>query len=288
MTVKETRRTWSDKLRHAEVTEPEDSADFIIAHALGEKTLSSVRQSYQVDKHTLQNIHNMMQKRLQHMPVQYILEEWDFRDLTLKMKSPVLIPRPETEELVELMMQDPVVASAGHFVEIGTGSGAICLSLLKEYHSLCCTGVEPGDAAANLTKCNADRVGVTQRLNLLHMALSSDTLDHVIDLCAHLQVDYIVSNPPYIPSHLLHSLQPEVRDFEDEKALDGGHDGLDIIRNILKFGASVLRPGGSLWLETDSSHPSIIEDIASDHDMKFVKTHKDFQNLDRFCFLQKL
>ena len=274
-----------EAFKASKVSEAEESANFIIAHALGKKTLFSVPKHSVINQCQLKDIVDMGMQRLKHIPVQYILKEWDFCDITLAMKAPVFIPRPETEELVDHMASDPVVASSKHCIEIGPGSGAICLSLLKKFPALYCTAFEAGREAYDLTSTNAVSLGLSSRLNLTQMPLNQSTIYDVIHLMGQVEVDFIVSNPPYILTKDMQVLQKEVALYEDHQALDGGTDGLDVIRSILELAQKVLKPGGSLWLETDSSHPSQIEEMAYTYGLEYCKTIKDFGNFDRFCHL---
>ncbi|MED6268584.1 hypothetical protein CHARACLAT_023935 [Characodon lateralis] len=130
---------WKRHFEEKGVTEPEHSSQYIIAHLLGAKTMEGVepqRLTEFLSKEKTEQVWQLCTRRLSRMPLQYIIEEWDFRDLTLKMRPPVFIPRPETEELVELVLtdlqKDPGAAEAHQTcLEVGCGSGAISLSLLK-------------------------------------------------------------------------------------------------------------------------------------------------------------
>ncbi|MBN3292243.1 HEMK1 methyltransferase, partial [Polypterus senegalus] len=148
------------------------------------------------------------------MPVQYVIGEWDFRHLTLKMKPPVFIPRPETEELVvlveeDLLSQDKADISAGPhrditFLEVGCGSGAICLSLLHLLPRVRITAVKSVLISLNTLSC---RLGLCDRLNLLQMDILLDSHQLVRECGA---VDFIISNPPYVFSEDMNELEPEI------------------------------------------------------------------------------
>jgi release factor glutamine methyltransferase len=197
----------------------------------------------------LQTFRPLLQSRAQRQPLQYILGTAAFRDLELQVDARVLIPRPETEELVEAVLQR--VREWGRegleAVDVGTGSGAIALSLLQEgpFRRVFATDVS-ADALA-VARSNAERYGLLPRIAFhegdLLAALPSGTL-----------VSVLVSNPPYIASAELPALEPEVRAWEPETALVSPDlvtpgDGLAILSRIIRDGVAVVEPGGLLALE---------------------------------------
>ncbi|TKS71288.1 HemK methyltransferase family member 1 [Collichthys lucidus] len=207
-------------------------------------------------------------------PIQYVIEEWDFRDLTLKMRPPVFIPRPETEELVELMLTDletkpgAEVGADGQrtCLEVGCGSGAISLSLLNSMPQV--------------------RLGLQDRLQVYRIDVLKDA-ETVVSLCS--PVSALVSNPPYLFSEDLTSLEPEIFRFEDHAALDGGKDGLKVIKQILTVAPQILTNHGRVYLEVDPRHPPLIQRWveANVEEMHYVETRHDINGRPRFCIIQK-
>ncbi|CAG07003.1 unnamed protein product, partial [Tetraodon nigroviridis] len=196
------------------------------------------------------------------MPVQYVIEEWDFRDVTLKMRPPVFIPRPETEELVELVLGDLESRSwvgadtQQTCLEVGCGSGAISLSLLRSRPQLQVLAVDQSRDAVELTAENAGRLGLEDRLQVHHLDVmkAGETL---LSLCG--SVSALVSNPPYLFSEDMNSLEPEISRFEDHGALDGGEDGLNTIKQILILAPQILINHGRVYLEVEPRHPARIQ-----------------------------
>uniref|UniRef100_A0A8C3F9P5 HemK methyltransferase family member 1 n=1 Tax=Chrysemys picta bellii TaxID=8478 RepID=A0A8C3F9P5_CHRPI len=142
------------------IPEAQESSEYIVSYVLGAKTFHSLGAGSLSTPLTLeqrQQIQQLSMKRLQRMPVQYVLGEWDFRELTLKMRPPVFIPRPETEELVSLVLEEELQRSGSPAVLIGCGSGAIALSLLSKLPKSRVIAVDKEEAAVNLTKENAQR-----------------------------------------------------------------------------------------------------------------------------------
>ncbi|KAJ0068935.1 hypothetical protein NL108_015174, partial [Boleophthalmus pectinirostris] len=189
----------------------------------------------------IQQIWKLCAKRLKRMPVQYVIGEWDFRDLTLKMRPPVFIPRPETEELVEIVLSD-LQRETGSLstVEVGCGSGAISLSLLKSLRQLRAVALDQSEDAVLLTKENA--LSIKDNINVsVFMVLLSDA-ETILNSCGG--VSAVVSNPPYLYTEDMSSLQSEIQCFEDPAALDGGADGLTVIRQVLILASQILQNHG--------------------------------------------
>ena len=197
-----------------------------------------------------------VQRRAKKEPVQYILGSWPFYPLPkeLVLRAPVLIPRPETEELVNRIIDQLQKMPPRHIVDFGSGSGAIIVSLLHSFRDAHGVAVDPNPEAIALTEENALRCGVRDRLRLFH----GTAKDFGEELVAR-KYDLIVSNPPYIPSREIPELQPDVRDFEDHKALDGGYDGLDVVIEILNTARVIGEPGARLYFELHHTHPEVFE-----------------------------
>ena len=194
-------------------------------------------------------------------PLQYIVGDWDFHDITVAVRAPVLVPRPETEELVELALAGvrrwggdsaPV-----RILDVGAGTGCIGLAMLKALGPRAsCVAVEPCPTAAALAEENAAALGLSDRYGVRRCAVGEfgDGAPGVFDV--------IVSNPPYIPSADMAGLEPEVREWEARTALDGGPDGLDVLRDLVAVAPRLLSDGGarSVYLELDPTHPSALAD----------------------------
>ncbi|KAK2915179.1 MTRF1L release factor glutamine methyltransferase isoform X2 [Channa argus] len=286
---------WRRHFEKRGVTETEHSCNYIIAHLLGAKTVESLERGKLTEflsREKVEQVWKLCTRRLSRMPVQYVIEEWDFRDLTLKMKPPVFIPRPETEELVDLVLTD-LQKKAGTggdtqhtCLEVGCGSGAISLSLLKSLPQLKAIALDKCQAAVNLTMENALRLGLDDRLQIYHIDVMKD-VETLLSLCRPISV--LVSNPPYLFSEDMASLEPEVFRFEDHAALDGGKDGLQVIRQILTLSPQILSNHGRVYLEVDPRHPLLIQPWVEAHveGLHYMETRHDITGRPRFCILQK-
>ncbi|XP_023150668.2 MTRF1L release factor glutamine methyltransferase [Amphiprion ocellaris] len=288
---------WRRHFEERGVMEPDQSSQHIIAHVLGAKTIESLereRLTEFLSQETAEQVWKLCTRRLSRMPVQYVIEEWDFRDLTLKMRPPVFIPRPETEELVELVLTDLLMkpgtgvgADTQHTcLEVGCGSGAISLSLLKSLPQLKAVALDQSQDAVDLTTENALRLRLQDRLQVHHLDIMKDA-ETVLSLCRPVLV--LVSNPPYLFSEDMASLEPEIFRFEDHAALDGGEDGLRVIKQILVLAPQILSDHGRVYMEVDPRHPPLIRQWVEVNvgELQYVETRHDITGRPRFCILQK-
>jgi len=189
----------------------------------------------------------LWQQRLQkRIPVQYLVGIAPWRNFSLKVAPGVLIPRPETELLIDLVLEaikqnlHSDIAS-GHWVDLGTGSGAIAIGLAQVLTKATIHAVDISSDALEIAKQNAIDLGIANRIQFYQGSWWSP-LEHLKG-----QVSGMVSNPPYIPTDLIATLQPEVAQHEPYLALDGGSDGLECIRHLIDTAPDYLRPGG-IWL----------------------------------------
>ena len=216
-------------------------------------------------------------------PIQYVLGEWDFRTLTLKCDRRALIPRPETEELVTRVLN--CLNSTVHLhlspspllVDVGTGTGAIILSLAKEFKGdAVFLGTDISEDAIALAKENAERCGLSKRVKFAVM----DGLDEFDEPQC---VDVIVSNPPYIESAVCETLDPRVKDFEPRLALDGGMSGLDFYGRYLSDAVNLLKPGGAVFFEIGENQGEAVKKLMFDCGFDDIRIEKDFAGYDRYA-----
>jgi release factor glutamine methyltransferase len=227
-------------------------------------------------------------------PLQYVIGNWDFYGFTVLCKPPVLIPRPETEELVERILKEGLIQKLNRpsrILDVGAGTGVIGIALLSQLPTATCDALDINDVAVALANDNAKLV-LTQNQQRYLCKLQS-FLDFAKSNCGAGCYDIIVSNPPYIPSKDMLDLEPEVVKFEDSLALDGGLDGLDMVRDLILNSWALLNPLGSreLWIEVSNTHPAVIEkwmQTAGPHsdDFDFIDGITDFAGNPRFVRLR--
>jgi len=282
--------TWVQRLKEESVPEAELSVNIILYHVLGRDRVRNgdVKENEQnLTREEARQINEMCLQKLQRVPVQYIIGEWDFRHLTLKMMLPVFIPRPETEGLIDLVASHHGLADEGdkfNFLEVGCGSGAICLSILSEYPQTTCVAIDKNKEAVSLTRENANSCNVRDRITLHHADIRS-----VLPLLGSTKFDAIISNPPYILEQDVTLLEPEIFRHEDSQAFHGGSDGLEVIKEILQVSPKILKPDSSVWLEVDTSHPKMIDQWINSQDLglKYSATFQDFARRPRFCHITR-
>lgn len=220
---------------------PDATLLFTLAFAMTRATLMA-HPDRCLDREQQAIYQRLLERRLRFEPMQYIVGETEFYGLPLKVTPAVLIPRPETELLVETVAERLGKQDQLHIADVGTGSGAIAIALAHLLPLAKVTAVDLSTDALALAQTNAS----TNRLSDRIVFLQSDLLQAIP---AGISFDCIVSNPPYIPSGDAPTLHPQVRDHEPALALFSGLDGLDIYRRLVPQAHALLTPGGLLALE---------------------------------------
>lgn len=233
-----------------------------------------------LDEQELAVYRGYVARRAQHEPLAYILGEKAFMRNAFKVNSHTLVPRPETELLVEsLVMAAEKVNSAPMVLDIGTGSGAILVSLLDYLPQAKGVGVDISPGALAVAKENAVRVGVADRAAFLHSDLFSG-------IPAERKFDIIVSNPPYIPAADIATLARDVQ-REPRGALDGGNDGLDFYRRITESAGTHLVVDGLLAFETGIGQSEAVCAMCRENGLGAVAVRRDYAGIDRMVFAAK-
>lgn len=212
----------------------------------------------------------LVKRRARREPVAYILGEAEFWSLPFAVSPAVLIPRGDTEILVEEALK--VIAGPGHVLDIGLGSGAIAIAIAHEKPNVRVSGIDISPAAVTMAEENARRNGVAERVdfavgNLAELSGGPYTL--------------IVSNPPYIPHGDLDGLMPDVREYEPAGALDGGVDGLDAYRAILRQAPGLLSDGGWLLVEIGIDQAKDVRQLFTDAGFIDIQTRNDYAGIPR-------
>lgn len=210
-------------------------------------------------------------------PVQYVLGQWDFRGHTLKVDRRALIPRPETEQLVDAVLECAPVWENPHpaILDVGTGSGCIAISLAIERPAGRYVGFDISEEAISLARENASALGTTDRLVLVAGELA--------DIIEPETMDAVVSNPPYIATPEYDRLPPHIRNHEPRQALDGGADGLQVIEPLATDATMVLKPGGYLFMEIGHDQARPVADLLAGIGFSDVQIRKDLSGKDRIA-----
>jgi release factor glutamine methyltransferase len=232
-----------------------------------------------VDERCLEAMRRAMKRLAAGEPVQYVIGEWDFRTLTLKCDRRALIPRPETEELVTRVLKflETRKVARPFVVDVGTGSGAIILSIAKEYKG---EGIFLGtDISADAIELATENAVATNLSERVKFAVA-DGLD---DFDEPEIIDVIVSNPPYIESHVCATLDPRIRDFEPMTALDGGVSGIDFYDRYLSDALNILKPGGAVFFEIGENQGELVRKLFFDYGFDSILIEKDYEGHDRYA-----
>ena len=215
----------------------------------------------------------LLAHRKDHMPLQYLVENAWFWGRPFYVSEAVLIPRPDTEILVEAALQFHQEEPVRVMADICTGSGCIPITLALEGVGFC-YGTDISEAALSVARKNTKNLGAEKQTAFL-----------VGDLCTALQgkepMDLITANPPYIPTDEVAKLMPEVRDYEPQLALDGGQDGLDFYRRLIPQSRTYLRPKGALMMEIGASQAAAVKEEMERSGFRQVKVLQDLAGRDR-------
>ena len=219
-----------------------------------------------------------VKKRLQRVPLQYITGEAGFRQLMLEVSPGVLIPRPETEVLVEAVLECLDGRTAPRVLDLGCGSGAIALSIAHEHATARLVAADVAPEALETTRRNAERSGVSERVE----TVCGDLFEPLRRGGVPERFAAIVSNPPYVRREEIEALEPEVREHEPLLALDGGEDGLDFYRRIAAEAGDFLQSEGLLALEVGADQAALVSDLlAASGRFEVVEVRPDFNEIPR-------
>jgi release factor glutamine methyltransferase len=231
----------AERLRDAGVPEAQREAVSLVDLTLQRgRAFLTAHPEYELSADEKDRFEEYLARRERREPLQYIRGTQEFYGLEFEVTPDVLIPRPETELLVEMAVEYAREMDAPRILDIGVGSGCIIVSLLRMLPQASGVGADRSEAAIAIAGRNAEKHGVAERLELM----SSDVFDGIPSR----RFDLIVSNPPYVPAAELESLQKEL-DFEPRNALTDGNDGLDIIRRIVAGAPDRLVSKGTLFIE---------------------------------------
>jgi release factor glutamine methyltransferase len=272
----------SQHLNHAGCDTPRLDAELLLAHILNQnRTWLYTHPETVLTNRQLATFEALLRRRQQREPVAYLTGLREFYGLDFEVTSDVLVPRPETELLVETAIQlSETISQPAPFTiaDIGTGSGCIAIALAKNIPHTQLLAVDVSAKALRVAQHNAKKNNVTEKITFLHGSLLTPLSK---------PVDVIVSNPPYVSQSELAEAMPEVQHYEPVLALDGGEDGLNIIRQLLAQAGQKLNPGGCLLIEIGAFQGA---DVARLTQKAFsqarIEIKQDLAGLDRLLVVQ--
>jgi len=239
----------SDYLRSSGIEEPRLNAELLLASVLGKERIMLYAYFDQVvGRAERSRFREMVKQRASGCPLQYVLGRQEFFERNFRITRDVMVPRPETELVVEACLEKIKGEGSGQWaVDVGTGSGVIAVTLAAERPGLRVIATDRSERAVDVASENAKRHAVAQRVAFGCGELIEPARG--ILPAGRSTVELIASNPPYIPTEQIQELQPEVRDHEPRAALDGGLDGLNVVRAIISQASDFLSaPPGPGWL----------------------------------------
>ncbi len=272
--------TYAEELKDAterlsEITEtPRLDAELLLAHALHiprSRLLASLQDQFLANDFDL-----LLERRRKGEPLAYIFGEWEFFSLRFEVEAPVLVPRPETEHLVEAVLEN-VGESSARVLEIGCGTGCVAIAIAKnapKVHVLA-TDIRLGNLA--LGRRNALRHTVEDRVQFV----AGDLFEPVRDSDA--RFDVVCSNPPYVEEGARDSLPTTVRDFEDPGALFSGDEGLDLIRRMIAEAPEYLQPEGLLAMEIGAGQARAVEQLLTERGYRTIRFQRDLAGIERIA-----
>ncbi len=282
MTLREALRKGTDILKSANIEAPAVDAGVLLCHVIekdraymythGERMLGpAVEEEYM----------KMIGRRAQGQPVQYITGHQEFMGLEFRVNAHTLIPRADTETLVESVLKHTKelahISDEIHIMDIGTGSGCIAVSLAHYCPQCRVTAVDISPDALAVAGENSERLGTSDRVEFVRSNLFEELRNKPELIC---RFEIIVSNPPYIRKADIRELQIEVREYEPMGALDGGWDGLEFYRAITEGSSGFLKKGGLLAFEVGYDQAADVAEIMR-HTFKDIRIVKDLSGIDR-------
>ena len=273
MTYREAILLGESILQKAKIVDAKNDAWLLLAMACRiNHTYYYVHMDEEMSQEQIREYQALLSKRAERIPLQYIVGEQEFMGLTFSVNEHVLIPRQDTEVLVEEVMKN--LHDGFRILDLCTGSGCILLSLLHYSNDCSGVGADLSEEALEVARKNAEQLGENSALFVQG------------DLFAPVEgkFDIIVSNPPYICSDVIPTLMEEVREHEPMQALDGGADGLDFYRKIIQGAKEHLCGGGQLFFEIGYDQGEAVQRLMEQAGYREVECVQDFAGLDRVVF----
>ncbi|TFI51464.1 peptide chain release factor N(5)-glutamine methyltransferase [Mastigocladus laminosus UU774] len=269
--------------------------DWLLQEIAGLDRLALRLESFKERSHIqlqlpLEELEILWQKRLkERLPVQYIAGVTPWRQFQITVSPAVLIPRPETECLIDIAVaavaksQENLSLQQGHWVDLGTGSGAIAIGLADALQEATIHAVDYSRAAIAIAQINAQNAKLSDQINF-YQGYWWEPLEFLKG-----QFSGMVSNPPYIPTSTVSTLQPEVVNHEPHLALDGGEDGLDCIRYLIETSPSYLKSGGVWLVEMMAGQADAVREILQNQGSYYnIEIYADLAGIERFALAYKL
>ncbi len=271
-------RSSSQRLRRTGVPEPEASAEVLLSELLGVRRGEIPLHQQPLTDEQARLYERWIERRTNREPVQRILGRAYFRNLILDLNDETLVPRPDTESLVDVALQCLDRGGAGVVLDVGTGSGAIAISIAQERPRTTVHATDLSPVALEAAERNAEENGASVRFHRADLLAGLPIPERTVDL--------LVSNPPYVEAETLGELAPEVRDWDPRQALDGGPDGLLFYRRIFAEAPPLLKDGADVVLEVGDGQGQAVLDLGENAGFSPLGLRNDLAGTPRTALLR--
>ena len=269
-----------DYFQQTDIENPRQEMEWLVSDLLSCSRMELyVNTKTEVSAIQLKTLKVWMQRRLAGEPLQYITGKTEFFGLPFHIDANVLIPRPETERLVEVAIDIAQCGNAENIIDVGTGSGCVAVALAVKLPSAKIIAIDNSEDTLELARKNANSNGVSEQIKFLQLDILSKELDDNFDL--------MISNPPYIPPNELSTLSKGIRDHEPMQALTDRNDGLTFYRRFAEKGRDWISKGGQIILEVGrNKHPQKVKQIFSNAGYVNLNMFKDYNGDDRVLAIE--
>lgn len=280
MIISEVLKSGKDKLKKNNIANPVLESELLLSNVLNksrEYIIFNDKEKVQSD--IIDNYNFFLEKRAKKEPLAYIIKKKNFWKSEFYVDRNVLIPRPDTEVIIEQTLKIINQKNCTNILEIGVGSGCILISLLKEKKYLKGTGIDLSLGSIKISKRNAKNLNVLKRIKLFKSDIDNFDVG---------KYDIIVSNPPYISNYNISSLEKDVRYYEPRNALSGGADGLVLLKKVIKKASKLIKVNGKLILEIGFDQKSKVKILLKRNGFFVNTVIKDLANNDRCIISSKI
>lgn len=276
LTVLEAIKKSTEFLDKKGIESPRINAELLLASIMKCKRLDLYLKFDQpLDETETIEYREFVRRRSTFEPLQYIIGSVEFFNLSLKVNPDVLIPRPETELLVESVLNELKIYPVKSILDIGTGSGAIAISLTKNLSGVKITAIDNSEKALNLAEENAVKNGLPGKIEFIRFNIEKDDFNKLK------RFDVVVSNPPYVSMDEYKKLQNEITKFEPPSSVTDFHDGLSFYRIIIEKSVSLLNENGLLFFEIAKDSGDFVKKLLNQNNFSEIKIIKDYSGNDR-------
>ena len=273
-------RQGSKILKKQNIDSHQIDAELLLSKAIRkDRVFLLTNDEYKVSQKETSDYLNFILRRKHHEPLSYIIKRKEFWSLGFNVNHDVLIPRPETETIVEQVVRRFKGKGSLNILDIGTGSGCILLSILKELKNSYGTGIDKSFKALTIAKKNSRKLNLLRRAKFIHCDVDNFNFGNY---------DVVVSNPPYICSRRIGNLDEDIKDFEPRMALDGGSSGLETITKVIIKAEKLLKTRGSLFMEIGNGQSRMVSSVRVKNGFRLAKKFFDYNKTVRCIMSTKI